>query len=197
MIEWMSKKDPRTLFLKPGENVYFTESWPIDWLAGKYFTVVKNKVVRRDIIKTISSGGKIDYDLDSDNGWLPLKQKELYEINLTMKGGVLLYPMWPSSDYFLSLENPDYKPDYTSSTNRYIGFFEEVDIPIIEDPEKGGILKIYTVKGMHKIRLRLYNDSIEDEKVVLRLLTNMCILEEISKPAVFRKIQHYRDVNPA
>ena len=192
MIEYMLKGDPRILFLKPGENVYFTPAWPISRLAGKYFQVVKNKVVPRQVWKLVAQGGTEDIDLTKDNGWLPLSDDVLYEINLTMKGDVLLYPMWPSSDYLLQLEDPDFKPNPASSTNRYIGCYDESDIPF---DGSNGILKLYTVRGMNHIRLRLYNDGIEDEKAVLKFIVNMCVLKPIARPSVYRKIQHYKELN--
>ncbi len=194
MIEWMSKEDPRRLFLKPIENVYFTPAWPIKRLADKYFQIVKNMVTPRDVWKIVAQGGIVNVDLTDDNGWLPITDDALYEINLTMKGDVLLYPKWPMTDYFLAFEKVGFKPDPTDDEKRYIGFYEETDIPF---DGSAGIVKLYTVKGMSPIRLELYNDGIEDEKVVLRFRTNMCVIKEIPKPAVFRKIQHYKELKVA
>ena len=176
MIEWMDKDDPRKLFLKPLENVYFTEAWPIKAIAGKYFQVIKNLVVPRQVYATVAAGDDYDLDLNDDNGFLPTSQDTLYEMNVTMKGNVLLYPMWPNTDYLLEFQKPGFKPIPTDDEKRYIGCYEESDIPF---DGSGGILKIYTVKDMSPPRLRLYNDSIEDEKAVLKFKVNILSLIHI------------------
>lgn len=191
-MEWINKDDPRKLFLKPREVVYFTESWPDDHFAGKYFEIVKNQTVKRDVWILVPAASKVDVDLDETNGWLPTTKLAMFEINLSMKGEVLLYPMWPSTDYYFRLEKAEFKPDYASDTNRYIGFLDEDDIPF---DQTGSILKIYTVKDMDFIRLRLYNDSIDDEKAVLRLMVNRCKLRKLTTPPkIYRTIFHYKDM---
>lgn len=191
-MEWINKDDPRKLFLKPREIVYFTESWPDDSIADKYFEVVKNQIVKRDVWKLIAAGSIVNIDLDETNGWLPNTKLAMFEINLSMKGEVLLYPMWPATDYYFRLERAEFKPDYGSDINRYIGFLDEDDIPF---DQTGSILKIYTVKDMDYIRLRLYNDSVDDEKAVLRFMVNRCKLKPLTeKPKIFRTIFHYKDM---
>ena len=191
MIEWMDKNDPRKLFLKPQENVYFTEAWPIDKVRGKFFQIVKNKVLKRDVWKLIPQATSTDLDLTKEDAWIPETDKLLYEMNVTLKGNVLLYPKWPNTDYFLTLPKPGYSPNPADDTLRYLGCFDQDDIPFTGE---GGILKIYTVKDLDPIRLTLYNDSIQAEKAVVRFMINICEITEIAKPPVFRKIQHRKEL---
>lgn len=191
MVEWIQKDDPRKLFLKPRENVFFTESWPIENFSGKFFEVLKNQTVKYDVWKLVAQGSSTDIDLTDDNGWLPQTTLSLYEINLTMKGQCLLYVLWPADTYLFSLEKAGFKPEPTDDTKRYIGFFEESDIPF---DQTGNVLKLYLVKNMDPIRLRIYNDSISDEKVVLRFMINRCRLNLLKeKPSIYRTIFYHKD----
>lgn len=190
MIEYMQKGDPRILFLKPEDNVYFSKGWTLDRLRDQYFKVKFTKPVKRDVWTLVAKGTSVNIDLNANNGWLPTTNNVLYEMNVVLKGDVLLYPKWPSTEYLWQFQKVDFKPNPADDEKRYIGYVDEDDIP---GDWSGGILKIYTVKDMNPIRLELYNDGIEDEKAIVRFKVNMCWLEKIAKPTIYRKIQHYRD----
>jgi len=188
LVEYLPPGDPRIIPLKPRDAVWFSPGWP-DAFANKSFQIERCQTLKFDVWKRLDRAATEDVKLTDDEGFLPTRPKSLYEINTVMKGNVLLHPRWPSTDYYWELEKEGFLPDPTDDVKRYIGFVDQDDVPF---DQKGGVLKIYTVKDMEPIHLRLYNDSIEAEKAVLRFLINRCLLKEIPKPAVFRAILSYQ-----
>jgi len=189
MVEYLWKGDPRILFLKPREVVYFTPRW--DRVGGKYFQIEVTQQIKRDFHKIIGTGKTLDQELSDDAGFLPTNLQTLYEVNVVMKGNLILYPLWPSTDYYLKKEKAGYAPAPGDDDLRYIGNFDSQDIPWTMD---GGVLKLYLVKDMPTILLRWYNDSIGDERLVIRFWENRCKLKEVKEAPVYRTIFHYKDM---
>jgi len=181
--------------LKKGDYVHFSENWKPSDFAGKYFlvTATMRKIFDRHFI--IPAGSSYDFTIDEDTGLLPTSIESLYEIFVGIKGLILAYIKWPTSDYLVRLEKTGYMPDVTDDVKRYIGIIEPADTPPT-NPK----LVLYTTKSMDPIALSFYNDTEEDQKIVIRFAINHCKLEEAPAPgagAVVREIQHWRDIRAA
>ena len=178
--------------LKENDYVKFTDNWtPSDLYAGKYFVVKGHLFKKYDKSFILANGSTYDLTLDEDSGLLPTNDLSLYEIFVGIKGLALFYIRWSQTEYFIRLEKPEFLPDYSSSTKRYIGFLEPSDTPIHEPK-----LVIYTTKKMDPVQLRFYNDTGVSQKIVIRFNINHCKLEEVpSVPEgyVVKVIRHWRD----
>jgi len=179
-------------FLKEGQRVKFSENWSEETKkAGKFFKAKKTvRTVKKERYWILDTDSTVDFRIDEDSGLLPTTSDTLYEVHVGMKGDVLLYPMWPESDYLLELEKVGQRP-YTSADQlpkRYLGNWDQYDIGW-----KDKRLTDYFVKNMDRIVYRLYNDSPVPEKVVLRFMVNKIVLEEIGKKKPYRYLPHHED----
>jgi len=181
-------------FLKPRQFVYFTESWNVDHVKGKFFKVVQTQQITYEKVYIIDKQKHTTLTLDEDSGLLPERVNTLYEMYIGMKGNVLMYVRWPSTDYFARLEKAEFvppEPDQlaTLTDRRYIAYLDETITPYHQPRYRE-----YTIKDMEPIQLVLYNDSVKPEKVVLRFLINRCKIEEIGeRPVIYRTIFFYTD----
>jgi len=181
MPELMPIREP---FLKPRQYVYFTEGWP-EAFEKRFFEVKITQTLKRDIHGILSPAGKTDVKLDDTEGLLPTSPRTLYEMHVGLKGKVLLYPKWPSTDYFWKFEKPEFFPVPTDDKLRYVGFVDQHDTPF-EDPR----LREYTVKDMDVIYYELYCDSPEHEKYVARFSVNRCLIEP-APPEIVVKLERW------
>ena len=100
-----------------------------------------------------------------------------------MKGMPFMYPMYNNS-YYQKLEVTGIYPDTGDRNLRYLGFFDELDSPF-EAPR----LREYTVKDQQPPVLRLYNDHINDEPLIIRFIINRCrILETPARTEEIRRV---------
>ena len=176
MIELLITREPT---LRIGDIVYFSPNWSVDDVAGKYFKIEINQSLRMTKSFIISSGSAYTFTIDDDSGLVPTRDATLYEILVGFKGGtILIYPMYPSTDYFWRLEKAEFAPDYTSSTKRYIGFLMPDD-----SPEYDPRLRFYTVKDIGDVKFTFYNDSSQPEKLVVTFFVNRCKMVELTEPA--------------
>jgi len=183
-------------FLKPRQYVYFTDSWNVTHVKGKFFVVTNTQQIVYEKVFILPAQGFTTYLLDEDSGLLPERVNTLYEMYVGVKGNALIYVRWPSTDYLNRLEKAEFvppEPDALSSTanveRRYIGFFDETVTPYYQPKYRE-----YTIKDMEPIQYVIYNDSVKSEKVVLRFIVNRCRIEEYTgRPEIYRTIFFYED----
>jgi len=85
----------------------------------------------------------------------------------------------------VGLEYPKFaKPILPSAVLRYLGAYDEISTPYA-NPR----LRLHVVKDQEPMILRIYNDSFESDKIVLRALVNKCKLAEISEAEVTNEIK--------
>jgi len=150
------------VFLRGAFSRYF------EYPRGKLFKAVF--VHRFPVLEPVNldSGDYEDINMDDDLGMYPDSVETLYEIGVALRGRGILYPRLPSNTYYNYLEESGFIPADDLSTNKYIGGYTEEHLPV-EEPKN---LKIYTLKDMDTIVLRVYNDGAEPEKVVLDFTVN-------------------------
>ena len=191
MPEILIRPEP---FLKPRQYVYFTSSWNIERVAGKFFEVVRTQQLTYEKAIILQENNYYTFTMNEDSGLLPDRTNTLYEMYIGIKGNVLMYIRWPSTDYFMRFEKAELKPAEperlsTDVDKRYISVIDQTISPY-DKPR----YREYTIKEMEPIALVFFNDSIDDEKVVLRFLVNRCMLVETEeKPEKFRIIPFYTD----
>lgn len=170
--------------LREGHYIFFDGGWP-DAKDQKWFQVQRSHQVKLDIPRIVSTGASIDLDFSAPAGGgladlnlslLPTVGDTLYELLIGLKGNVFVYPMYNNS-YFQKLEVTNIVPDTGDRNLRYLGFFDESDSPF-ESPR----LREYVVKDQQPPVLRLYNDQIIDEALVIRFIINRCRLAQAANP---------------
>ena len=178
--------------LREGHFVFFEGGWP-DAKDGKWFQVQRAQQIKLDIPRIVSSGSSIDLDFaapsnggltDLNLSLLPTSVNTFYEILIGMKGNPFMYPMY-NNTYFQKLEVTNVYPDTGDRNLRYLGFFDEFDSPF-EAPR----LREHVVKDQQPPVLRLYNDQILDEVLIIRFIINRCRLVETT----FRSPEEIREM---
>jgi len=173
-------------YIDTGSYVFFEGKWT-DFVSNKLFKVGFSQrfPVRYSMI--IEKGRFYDFDL-SDNGLYPENPRTLYEIGFGMSGSAVVHVRIPSNRYYNVLEDSDFIPSEDLTRNEYVGGFTETEIPA-EEPRR---LRVYTLKDMTKVVLRVFNDGHEDEKVVLHVTVNRMRLDSVSSEEE-RKIREKLD----
>ena len=171
--------------LQDGHYIAFEGGWPAD-KNNKWFRVERAQQIKLDIPRIVASGSSIDLDFsapaaggiaDLSISLLPTGGDTLYELLIGMKGNVFMYPMYNNS-YFQKLDVTNVAPDTGDRNLRYLGFFDENDSPF-EAPR----LREHVVKDQQPPVLRLYNDQIVDEPLVIRFIVNRCKLIPTNAPS--------------
>jgi len=169
--------------------VYFNGSDFPDRVADKYFRIKRRQTINYSsaFILTGKTGDQpiADINLEEDAGLYPTNPKSLYEILIGIKstqGSMLIYPRAPINDYYLTLEKGGYAPTFDSPEKRYIGSVSEETSPA-DKPT----LRYHTVKDLNSVGLRVANDSVMDDKAVLSMVVNRCLLEEEKKENLSKK----------
>ena len=171
--------------LREGHFVYFEGGWPAA-KDQKWFQVERSQQIKLDIPRIVSAGSSIDLDFSAPAGGgiadlnlslLPTNSDTLYEMLLGMKGLPSAYPMYNNS-YYQKLEVTGIVPDTGDRNLRYLGFYDELDSPF-EAPR----LREYVVKDQQPPVLRVYNDQIGDEALIIRFIINRCRLVQKQAPA--------------
>jgi len=199
-IEVLVEVEP---FLKHGHYVLFSSKWR-DPIGGTMRKVIATQQIPRYRSYVIEAGNQIDVDLSSGTGFYPESPFSMYEILFGMKSGsppnVLLFPMHTPTDYFMKLEESGQTPDPADEDRRLIGCLTEEDISM-DKPR----LRIYTLKKdyMDKIILRIYNNSADVTRVILRGTVNRCRIstpvseeekKEVMRNGRYRFIPHWEDI---
>lgn len=180
--------------LEPKHVVHFVGSHPEYWqerVAGKYFRIKITQQIPYDRAFIMSPELEHNVDISEDNtrigdfGLYPDNTMTLYEILVGMKstsGSVLLYPRAPPNEWFLTLEESQFVPTPASNDYRYIGPYTEEVTPA-DRPQ----VRLHTIKEEESIGFRLYNDAPIDNKIVLVMLVNRCLMEHVKKEELTEK----------
>ena len=168
--------------LREGHFVFFEGGWTDSTKKDqKWFQVQRTQQIKLDIPRIVSAGSSIDLDFAAPSGGgigdtnlslLPTSGDTLYEILLGLKGMPFMYPMY-NNTYFQRLEVTNVLPDTGDRNLRYLGFYDELDSPF-EAPR----LREHVIKDQQPPVLRLYNDQILDEVLIIRFIINRCRLVE-------------------
>lgn len=170
--------------------VHFVGSHPEFWqkrVSGKYFRIKRTQQIPYDRAYILYPTQEYDIDLSGDRtllgdiGLYPDNSMTLHEILVGMKstsGSILMYPRAPPNEWWLTLEEMGFVPTPTVVGNnyRYIGPFTE-EITPADRPQ----VRIHTIKDEESIGIKLYNDTLVDNKIVLVMLINRCLMEEVEK----------------
>ena len=164
--------------LEPRQLVHFSKNWHKEF-EDKYFRIDRVQEIGFDRHFIVGTGSYYDFDTfdETVGGLEPYRRfNTLYEVLMGWKPPQgLIYPRIPTTDWFQKLEWPDWVPTPTDVTKRYLGTFHGRDSPY-DEPK----FRMHLVYGMEPPTLRIYADSPEDEKVVLRQIINRCKLLEVS-----------------
>ena len=173
--------------LREGHLIYFTGGWPEpSGRNDKWFSVQRTQQVKYDVNRIVASGSSIDLDFaipagggvgDKNLSLMPTAPDTMYELLMSIKGNVLVYPIYNNS-YFQKLEASNVIPDTSNGRLRYLGYWDEGDSPANEPK-----LREYIIKDQQAPVLRLYNDMFGDEPSQLRFIINHIKLVETQPPS--------------
>lgn len=172
--------------LREGHYIVFQGGWPEGTgKNGRWFQVERTQQIKLDVPRIVASGGSIDLDFgapaaggiaDLSLSLVPTSSDTLYEMLIGIKGNPLVYPMYNNS-YYQKLEVTNVVPATDNADRRYLGFYDEHDSPFAAPR-----LREYVVQDQQLPVLRVYNDQIVDEPLVLRFLINRCRLIQAVAP---------------
>ena len=172
--------------LREGHYVLFLGGWPDGTgKEGQWFQVERAQQIKLDVPRIVAANSSIDLDFsapasggiaDLSISLLPTNADTLYEMLLGIKGLPYVYPMYNNS-FFQKLEVTNVVPDTGDRNLRYLGFFDEQDSPF-ENPR----LREHVIKDQQPPVLRVYNDHIGDELLVIRFIINRCRITPASPP---------------
>lgn len=202
----LDRENPGSI-LRTRDHVQFVGEWPdrfrneSDPLAGTYWRILKTQQIRKQNIQILQQGEALatrifELELNDANGFHPRNPLSMYEVRISFRGAALLYVIWPTpSTLFHELEHPSFRPDVTSETERYVGFFEPTDLGSEEKAFREKLLRLHIVDDMQPILLRFYADTFEaDEKIVVDFLVNRTKLERVDQPPqAWRPIFHFEE----
>jgi hypothetical protein len=195
-------------FLKEGHLVHFCGGWPTI-LAGKYFNISRTQTMEYDVHRIIAAGSTtaamldVSFEAPPSGGvsynkisLLPVNSSTLFEILIGIKGTVRAYPRY-ANRYFDQLEVTQCQPNPADADLADLGFYD-----LNKTPWYKPRVREYTVLGMEPPHLLLYNPYQNDEKIVLTLLINRCLLVPASaivtpgvvQSKVAREINYYKDL---
>lgn len=185
-------------YLRTRDHVRFIGNWPVA-VKDCDIQIGITQPIRWEQIAILQRGAASaanvwDIELNDTNGFLPRATNTLYEIRMAFHGAALLYMIWPTpSTFFYQLENATFRPDVTSESNRYVGFFEQKDLGSPEKSFTERLLRFITVDDMQPMLMRFYAEPIEpDEKIVIDMVVNRCEIMKIDTvPPNFRPIYSY------
>lgn len=190
--------------LRTRDNVQFIGNWPVA-VRDCFLQVGVTQQIRRQNIAILQRGAGNaanvwDLQFNDANGFLPRSESTLYEIRLSIRLAGEMYVIWPTpSTYFDQLENATFRPDPTSDSLRYVGFFEQNDLGTPENNYQERLLRLTTVKDMQPILLRFYSETIEqDDKVLIDMLINRCQIFKFApeqRPQAWRPVYSYEQFN--
>jgi hypothetical protein len=169
--------------LREGHFVFFDGTWPAATAKDqKWFQVQRAQQIKLDIPRIVSAGSSIDLDFTAPTGGgigdtnlslLPTSGDTLYEMLVGLKGLPFVYPMYNNS-YYQKLEVTNVSPDTGDRNLRYLGFYDELDSPF-DAPR----LREHVVKDQQPPVLRVYNDEIFDDVLIIRFIINRCRIVQI------------------
>ncbi len=158
--------------LRPGHTVEFVGDWP-ETKKNRSFEVVAAQQVPYivDRVYPTADYNDLDFSDESNFGLIPDDAKTLYQILLGLKGGNgwIVYPMLPVGHYLNRLEESALVPTPGSATLRHLGGFTSEQSPF-DDPR----VEFHTVKDVHAMTLRAYNNSGKFTKMIFNFLVNRC-----------------------
>ena len=170
--------------LREGYFVHFRGGWPAE-KDQQWFQVERAQQIKLDIPRIVTAGSSIDLDFSAPAGGgiadlnlslLPTSNNTLYELLMGLKGLPLVYPMY-NNTFFQKLEVTNVVPDTGDRNLRYLGFYDELDSPF-EAPR----LREYVIKDQQPPVLRLYNDQVSDEVLIIRFILNRCRIVPAPQP---------------
>jgi hypothetical protein len=188
--------------LKEGYLVHFSKFWDDKW-ADKYFKVGRVSQFEYDIFRIVSPGSSakqdVSFDAPSNGGvsdqylsLLPDNNKTMYEILVGFKGLPMIYPRY-ADKYFQYLEETGCTVNLDDTALRLQGFYDSR-----QSPWYAPKLREYTVKDQEPPHLYLFNPFQDDEKIVMHIVVNRCMLQAAGAEAaqgqgvkVAREVNHY------
>ena len=170
--------------LREGHLVHFRGGWT-EGKDEQWFQIDRAQQIKLDIPRIVTAGSSIDLDFSAPAGGgiadlnlslLPTSNNTLYELLMGLKGLPLVYPMY-NNTFFQKLEVTNVVPDTGDRNLRYLGFYDELDSPF-EAPR----LREYVIKDQQPPVLRLYNDQVSDEVLIIRFILNRCRIVPAPQP---------------
>lgn len=183
--------------LEPGDLVSFDGEWPAFW-RNKVFRVQRNSVTIRDrlVEAALVPDGEVTIDLDAA-GLNPEFEPWLYQVRIGLPVGPFhFFTRWPSNDFTMQLQDPNFPINPADADLRNIGFLDhnatKIENATLESPEPPLRFQFIWVKDqlpsfIVRSIASLTGPAVH-QKIVIRFLVNICGLIEETNPAILGQI---------
>ena len=188
--------EPQRL-LEPGDLVSFNGEWPQFW-RNKVFRVVRNSQTIRDrvVAPALVPDGEITIDVDAA-GLNPEFEPWLYQTRIGLNSGQWrFYVRWPSNDFAMQLQDPNFPVNPADADLRNIGFLDanatKIENATLTSPDEALRFQFMWVKDQLPAFLVRSMASTTGpalyQKVVVRFLLNICGLAEETDPNLLQRV---------
>lgn len=188
--------EPQRL-LEPGDLVNFNGEWPQFW-RNKLFRVTRNLQTIRDrvLAAALVPDGEITVNLD-DIGLNPEFEPWLYQTRIGLNPGLYnFYVRWPSNDFAMQLQDPNFPINPADADLRNIGFLDEnmtkIQNATLESPDEALRFQFIWVKDqLPAFVVRSIASTIGPQifqKIVTRFLVNICGLVEETDSSLIQRV---------
>lgn len=134
----------------------------------------------------------VTIDPDEDVHLQPRYYSTIYQCRIGISPDWLCYIRWPTNEYRMILEEPDYSPVPNEGTDRrYLGFIDSEQSPISDpyDPDNKMRFEMFLIRDWMPI-YHAYVNGIEDyTKLIMRFLVNKCTIRAVTDEATRTKLE--------
>lgn len=187
---------PQRLF-EPGDLVNFNGEWPEFW-RNKLYRVTRNLQTIRDrvVAPALVPDGEAIIDVDLA-GLNPEFEPWLYQTRIGLNEGLYhFFVRWPSNDFAMQLQDPNFPINPADADLRNIGFLDsnatKIENATLESPEAPLRFQFIWVKDQLPSFLIRSTASATGpdifQKIVVRFLVNICGLVRVDDPALIQRV---------
>lgn len=188
--------EPQRLF-EPGDLVNFNGEWPEFW-RNKLYRVTRNLQTIRDrvVAPALIPDGEVIINVN-DAGLNPEFEPWLYQVRIGLNEGLYhFFVRWPSNDFAMQLQDPNFPINPADADLRNIGFLDsnatKIENATLESPESALRFQFIWVKDQLPAFLVRSTASATGpdifQKIVVRFLVNICGLVRVDDANLIQRV---------
>lgn len=184
--------------LEPGDLVSFNGEWPLFW-RNRLFRITRNLQTIRDrvVAAALVPDGEVTINIDAA-GLNPEFEPWLYQVRIGLNQGLYhFYTRWPSNDFTMQLQDPNFPVNPADADLRNIGFLDvdatKIENATLESPAPALRFQFIWVKD--QLPAFLVRSMVSTtgpaiyQKIVTRFLVNICGLEVVTDANLIQRVQ--------
>lgn len=186
--------------LKVGHYVGMIPPGPGGWgdkYPNKWYQVSYAEAMLRDwnagiLPATPSPDVPLSIDPDDDIHLQPRYYSTIYQARIGVSPDWLCYLRWPTNEYRMPLEEPNYAPVPTEGTDRaYIGFIDSTISPIRHpiDPDQAMRFEMFFIRDWMPEYHAYVNGIVDYAKIIMRFLLNKCTIQAVTDETIRGRLE--------